>query len=98
MTIGLEGLVQHVRRQPGTSEWYIKGFGRITPELKRFLATAAVASHVPDAFLTELLEDDRIALRPNVFEEALEHEVSWISRLHHQVWVRLVRVTGEESA
>ena len=40
--------------------------------------SATIVTHISDAFLLELLEDDRVAKRSSKLEEALRNEVEWL--------------------
>ena len=56
---GLEGTVPFVRAAPGESRSYINGFSQYK---ETFLAVVSLSSHLPDAVLSILLEDDSIPL------------------------------------
>jgi hypothetical protein len=96
LSVGLELLVAVARKSPQTSDFYIAGFSRLSSDLKQYAALASIASYVPDAFLQELLEDDRIASRLTVFETAMLDELGWLDRLSPLSWQRLASVIGSD--
>eukprot|EP00973_Karenia_brevis_P000965 132575-Karenia_brevis.AAC.1 len=50
---------------------------------------AAMASYVPDAFLREVLQDSRVALRKIELEDAIHEEFKWLLCLPTSVWSKL---------
>ena len=60
LLLGLDDLIDMVRSNPCTSQYYIGGYTRLSPSLRRFCGIASFAAYVSDAFLCELLEDDRV--------------------------------------
>jgi len=58
---------------------------------------AAVVSYVPDSFLGELLEDDRITKRLGVFESVMTEELAWLEGLKPLTWQRLAHLAGNET-
>ena len=71
IVLGLDHLVQAARQKPRHSNYYLAGYDRLTPQLRHLVAIAAMASHVPDGILHELLEDDRLAQRSTHLEDSL---------------------------
>ena len=63
ITSGAGGLLAVARKQPSTSEYYVRGVDRMTDELRKLMAIVSVVSSAPDSVLTMLLEDDRAMLR-----------------------------------
>jgi hypothetical protein len=86
LALGLEGIVNEVRALPGTSEYYIHGFGLLASKVKQFVAIVAFASRVPDSALLALLEDDRLAARVGEVEAAMEEELQWIGSISDFAW------------
>ena len=62
LLLGIDDLVA-VIRSGGASDYFIGGFMRLTPDMKRFCVICAFSSYVSDGVLGELLEDDRIVRR-----------------------------------
>ena len=89
IAFGIQGLLVYIRRQPKTSEYYIHGVGRLSSEVKSFAVIAAVAAYVPDGFLRELLEDDRVMRRTAELRQALTDELCYVSNLSDAFWRRL---------
>ena len=98
LSVGLDGLVAAVRKNPATSDYYIGGFARLTPKVRKYMALAAIVSYVPDGFLTELLEDDRVAKRLEVLEAVMVEELAWLEGLGGLTWQRLAHVVGPDSS
>lgn len=97
LAVGLEKLVTIVREDPKASDYYIHGFTRLRPPVKKYMALAAVVSYVPDSFLGELLEDDRITKRLGVFESVMTEELAWLEGLKPLTWQRLAHLAGNET-
>jgi hypothetical protein len=81
LALGLESLVQHVLGQPKVSEYYLGGFRRMRPDTKKFIAVAAVSAYPSDSFLSQLLEDDRVAKNSCALEESLGEELQYVAHL-----------------
>ena len=94
ISMGLFGLLTYIRAQPKTSEYYIHGVDRLTTQVKAFAGVAAIAAYVPDGFLRELLEDDRVVRRRTELEEGLVGELGYVALLSISVWERLSSVLG----
>ena len=97
LAVGLELLVATARKDPHTSDFYISGFSRLTPHVKQYAAIASFIAYVPDGFLGELLEDDRVALRVETFRTAMTEELGWLDRLAPLTWHRLAHVVGSDT-
>ena len=74
------------------SDYYLHGFERMTPALKRLIVTSSLCSYPADAFLLEALEDDRLAMRISVFEESVMEEVEFVAALADDFWHRLAGI------
>jgi hypothetical protein len=86
MLSGFESLVSQVRNDPKASDFHLHGFTKLTLQAKRFVATAALASYVPEGFLLQLMHDSRVPLRCAELEEALGDEVSYLANMKDVVW------------
>ena len=86
MLSGFESLVCFVRADPKASDFHIHGFTKLTLQAKKFVATAALASYVSEAFLLQLMHDSRVPLRSAELEEALNDEMSYVASLKDEVW------------
>ena len=94
LSLGLKALVQDVLGDPSKSQYHLSGFSQLNHEVEHYAAVCAISSVVCDSVLYELLEDDRMAKRVSIVEEAIHTEVEWASALDDSVWHRLGRVIG----
>ena len=60
---GLEHLVTRIMNTSREIKFYIQGFRRLSPRIRRFMAVIASTSSVSEAPLAMIREDDRLALR-----------------------------------
>ena len=74
----------------------LHGFKKLTTEMNQFVCSCAMASYSSDAFLRELLEDSRLALRKDELQESLLEEFSWLIGLPCVVWTLLAELCGME--
>lgn len=94
--LGLAEMVDEVRKDPTTSDYYIHGFQRLTEELRRFAAVAAVGSCVAQGVLSSLVEDDRVARQLSFLESTVQEELEWVTELVGDFsWQQLAAVVGE---
>ncbi len=71
---GLSSLVAHIRRT-ASSDYYIKGHGRLDPHLLRFCIVGSLACGPAEALQASLLEDDRVCRHITYLEHLLSEEV-----------------------
>ena len=95
LCVGLDGLVHLARKNPKTSEFYIHGFGRFTGQVRKYCVVAGVSSYVADAFLSHLLEDDRLATRGAELQQVLQDELTWLAGVEPFAWERLAALAQE---
>lgn len=91
---GLDSLVFSILDKPGTSKYYLNGFKRLTAQLKQFVICAAYTSYLPDAFLTQSLADDRVALHLDTMEQAVFDEFVYLTSIKDHVWSKLSGLCG----
>eukprot|EP00969_Alexandrium_andersonii_P020568 899122-Alexandrium_andersonii.AAC.1 len=96
LAVGLDGLVGLIRGSGNASDYYIHGYERLAPEVRKYTVVAAIASFVPDSFLIELLEDDRVARRVGVLQATMTEEQQWIDALPALVWCRMPALSVSE--
>lgn len=94
LAVGLEHLVSSARKDPNTSDFYISGFSRLSPHVKMYIVRASFVSYVPDSFLQELMEDDRVVRRLDTFETTMVEELTWLDNLKPNTWARIASVAG----
>ena len=87
--VGVSYLVDLVMRSTESSnyKYYMGGYNKHgTPDVQKFLATAAVAVQPLDSFLLANLEDDRWLLWAEVQQKQIEDQCSHIASLPNSVW------------
>ena len=78
-----------VRTALGESQYYINGFSQLSRQVKKFLAVVSLSSHIPDAVLAILLQDDRIPLVLEAIEQKICEELQWLATLPREVSLTL---------
>lgn len=94
LCIGLEQWVSLTRADPSETDYHLHGFSRLTPNVKRCCAVAAIAANVVDAVLTEALLDDRLVRRAEELKQAMLDEALWVRGIDSFVWDRLATAVG----
>ena len=77
---GLDFLIGQIRGKPCYSDYYLHGWSHSMP-LKRFICVASLVAYIPDAFLSELMADDRVALRLLAMKAAVSDERQFLLNL-----------------
>eukprot|EP00974_Lingulodinium_polyedra_P049628 4773131-Lingulodinium_polyedra.AAC.1 len=75
MCVGLESLVALTRDDPLVSDFHLHGFEKLSCDIKMYVACAAVGSYPVEAFMLEVLEDDRLARRLPELKALLDDEM-----------------------
>jgi hypothetical protein len=83
---GLGSLVHAIVSDPSASKFHIGGFARIHGRVTAFVVKVGVVAYIPETFLAELLEDDRLVARLDPLGRALDEELSWVMRIKPAVW------------
>ena len=94
LAVGLESLIAFVRDDPGASDFYLHGFGRLTPEIKQYAVLASMVAYVPDSFLVEVMVDDRIGKRLSHLKTTMAEELSWLYSVNEFTWKRLTHLVA----
>jgi hypothetical protein len=76
------------------SLFYLRGYGRLEADRREYIAAACFISRVPDAALSELLEDGRVPMKFNELVSACCEELRWLRLLPDHVWESVARVVG----
>lgn len=96
LSVGLGQLVHKTREDPSATDFHLHGFGRLSPDLRKFMVIATIVSFVVDSLLVEVLSDDRLAGRGEQLRGGMAEELAWIEGLGPFVWDRLAYVVSEE--
>ena len=83
---GFDSLMAKTLDNPKHSKYYLHGWNRIDNNLREFMVLSSFVSYVPDAFLTETLADDRVALNLDSLKETVWTEFEYLWALDLQVW------------
>ena len=83
--VGLDGVVSMARADPTSSDYYMHGYTRLGDEERRLVVVAGLSSHVPDAVLLQLLEDDRLCRVASLAIDSAEVELAWLENLPYNV-------------
>lgn len=89
---GFDSLVAFTRSDPKASDFHIHGYGKLTPEHRRFVAIAALSAYPTEAVLTEMMVDSRLARRLPELEEAIAVEQAFLSGISSPVWAAIGEV------
>ena len=98
MSLGLQALVPHVLASNEGSDFHLSGFQKFTPACAKYAVVASLAGYLPDAVLLELLEDDRVASRPDHYVETMDTELEWLAALPSFVFAQLSTLLEDEVA
>ena len=92
LSLGLSRWVQITRDDTKNSDCYLHGFAFLDTASRRYAVIAAMIAPVCDSLLLELFEDDRVAQRVEILEDALGSEIEWLSSVHPLLWERMCAV------
>jgi hypothetical protein len=96
LAVGLPQLVRITRDDPTTTDYHLHGFARLNSQLLEYVAIAGLGSYAPDAVLLEVLDDDRLSMRPEAVQAAFTEEVQWLVDLPLFTTSRLAKIVGGE--
>ena len=94
---GLPSLIEDIREHCKHKLFYIEGFQRLQEGQTRFAVVASMAAYVPDAGLSMMFEDPRVAKNAEPMNEAMVGELRWLHTLEDDFWLTLGRVFGANS-
>ena len=86
LCMGIESVVKLAENNSATSKYHLHGFNRASREVRRFLGIAACMARVPEAFVTELMEDDRLLLRSQECWQEMMDELMYLLGAPEHVW------------
>ena len=86
--LGLEDLIEHIRKAPSASLFYLHGFLRLRaePDRMRFVVEAAFVSRASDGVLAFILEDPRVGRHHDEIWQILCEDMSSILSVPISVW------------
>jgi len=95
LCVGLEAWVALARADPAASDFFLHGFAKLSPGIKRYCAVVAMVAFVPDALLAEVLVDDRLVKHAARLQEVVAEELFWVESVGGFTWRRLAAVLGD---
>eukprot|EP00971_Amphidinium_carterae_P227876 4519909-Amphidinium_carterae.1 len=93
LLVGMDSWVETCFKAEHHSEYYLGGYRRLTPQHKTMLLRIAMASYPADAFLAEVLEDDRLNRSSARYSEAVLDEIVYLANVDLQVWQMLAGIS-----
>ena len=78
--MGLEQLVKLTKEDPNVSEVHLAGFARCRFLVKKYACVASLAAFPLEAFLLEVMEDDRLCRHLPALEACVLEELSYPER------------------
>lgn len=95
LSVGLEQLVKLTKEDPNVSEVHLAGFARCRFLVKKYACVASVAAFPLEAFLLEVMEDDRLCRNLPALEACVLEELSCLERISNASWDRLAEVVQD---
>eukprot|EP00971_Amphidinium_carterae_P279525 5549207-Amphidinium_carterae.1 len=89
LLVGMDQWAATCLSAEGTSEYYLGGYRRFSLDHKLLVMRIGMASYPADAFLAEVLEDDRLMRNPDHYADAILDEITYLANLDMQVWEML---------
>jgi hypothetical protein len=77
------------------SKFYLNGYRRLQGDRRHYCAVACFVARVPDAALSVLMEDGRVALRYGDLWQACCEELKWLTELPDAVWHDVAVAIGD---
>ena len=94
LCVGLEEIVALTLADESSSNFHLNGFSKLSKDVKKHACVTAIASYPADCLQLQLLEDDRVASRPQELKEAFAEEARWVEGLDDFTWGRLAHIAG----
>ena len=94
---GMDGLHAILLQDPHISKEKMAGIPRATPQVRKFLAVAALSAYSTEVVGIELLEDDRFLRRGPELRSLMEDELLYLHDLPDLVWERMASLVSEDT-
>ena len=91
---GLCSCVEFLRYRKAISEYYIKACTNMTDRHRRAFVVGAMSSHLSDAVLYELLDDNRVPLLLPTIDNEIRMETEWLLTIPDSHWGLLANLCG----
>ena len=92
LSVGLAELGALALRLTRRGETKLHGIKKLNDDIRWYAAVACVATYVPEAFMLEVAEDDRVCRRIEELERTTFEELEYIFHIPSYVWQRLASV------
>ena len=96
MVAGLAEIVRKTRAAPHVSDYHLHGFAKLTPSVCRASIVIALSTWPAESFLYELLDDDRLARRPQELWTTVTDEISYLVDLPQELWSTLAAIISND--
>ena len=80
LCVGLEAWMAMARADPSCADFFLHGFANLTPSVKHYVVVAPLVAF-PDAALTDILVDDRVARQAGHLQDTVAEEVFWMENV-----------------
>ena len=98
LCVGLRGLVAWGREHVGLSDSCRHHMEYIQGNLAHFVAVAGLSSYLTDSLLLSLLEDDRVMMKVDEFQDIIVSECAWLQGVAPESWSSFSVVAGCSAA
>ena len=98
LCVGLDELVRLTKAGPHVSGYHINGFAKCGRAVRKYACIASMGSFPLEAFLLEVMEDDRVCRHLPALEECVQDELACVERMSRASWDRLASVVQGCSA
>ena len=93
--LGLADYVSYILLLEKSSKYYLKGFPEhCTTQVKQLFGIVSISSHVPDAILFLLLEDDRVAMQLDEIDARIQKMLDLVHGVSTAAWGIIGEVIG----
>ena len=87
--IGVWKIVELAREVPSNSEYYIHGFDKLTPVVRKMSCIACLVSYVPEKVLGLINKEERIMKNIDDVDRALHEAIEYVVATLTSTWERL---------
>ena len=94
---GMDGIHEVCRSDPHCSREKMAGISRATPQVRYFLAIAALSAYSTESVGLELLEDDRFLRRSHELWGVMQDELMYLHDLPPLVWEKTAALISVET-
>ena len=89
LCLGIDDLVRFVRENQKVSEYHAHGWDRFGEDEFRYIMIVALGSYPCEAWLSEIVVDDRLGARAEELQLLIEDELAYLHGISQVSWERL---------